>query len=230
MPLSAFTLSTVALSLQLAAEFPLTVGHLTTGPQSHVELTNHAGQPITAWALAITTHPEAGRTRKEVWTVDGYLSQVTHGLAGASTSLERLGTGETRETSMDPLPADATVNVAAVVLDDGTAIGDESVIKSIFDRRARERDALQAVASAFNDVLSAETGNGALASLRERLRALVMRDASIPCRAALDAVETYQQKAAGGSTPQDIDQALRRYAAFVAEEQRLATKHARRMP
>ena len=114
-----------------------------------------------------------------------------------------------------------------VVLDDGNAIGDEQAIGSIFERRAKERDSLGAVARIFDEVLATERGRAALDPLRERLMALVQRDPSVPCRAALDAVETHRKRMSGAS-PTDIEQSLRSYASFVSREHELATKHAQR--
>jgi hypothetical protein len=206
-----------------AADLPVTLSQVVTGPSSHVTLTNTAGQAVTAWALATTTRAETGRTRREVETADGYLSEITHGLPGSSERLERLLPRQSRQIALDPLPAGAAVEVIAVVLDDGTAIGDEQVIASIFARRARERDALRAVIDAFNDVLQTRHGAEALDALRDRLTAIAEREQSLPCRAALDAVETYRGR--GGSVDA-IDQSLRTYAAFVTREYELAAKHA----
>jgi hypothetical protein len=100
------------------------------------------------------------------------------------------------------------------------------VIAAIFAHRAKERDALKAVVDAFNDVLPTRHGAEALTALRERFAALVQRDDSIPCRAALDAVQTYQQK----TNAEDIDNSLRTYAGFVQKEYALAEKHAARRP
>ena len=72
--------------------------------------------------------------------------------------------GQSRDIPLDPLPPGATVEVIAVVLDDGTAIGDEQVIAPIFAKRAKERDALKAVVDAFNEVLPAEHGAEALST------------------------------------------------------------------
>ena len=90
--------------------------------------------------------------------------------------------------------------------------------------RGSLRDALKAVVDGLNDVLPTKHGADALTALRERFAALVQRDQSIPCRAALDAVQAYQQKA----NPDEIDTALRTYAAFVQKEYALAEKHATR--
>ena len=212
----------------IAADFPLVADRVVTGPKSHVTLTNRANQPVTGWALAVTTHPEAGRTHREVETVDGYLSAVTHGIPGASPRLERLMPGESRQIELDPLPDDAAVEVAAVVLEDGTAIGDEAIVGPMFARRARERDALGAVAQTFADVLASQHGAEALDRLRERLDALPNRE-EVPCRAAIDAVDTYKQRVAD-RTPQQIDESLRTYAAFVAREWEVAKRAATRRP
>jgi hypothetical protein len=206
--------------------FPLVVDRLVTGQHAHVTLTNTAQQPITAWALAVVTHPGQGRTHREVETVDGYLSEATHGIAGAPERLERLMPGQSRQIELDPLPDDAAVEVAAVVLDDGTALGDRQVVASIFDRRMKERDALGAVSAVFRDVLASQHGEAALDALRARLDALAERD-TVPCRAAIDAVNTYKQRV-HDRTPEQIDESLRNYAAFVTREWELAKKHAQR--
>ena len=75
-----------------APEMPVTVSHVVTGAPSHVRLTNTSPQAVTAWSLA-TTAVSGDRTHREVYTADGYLSEVTHGLAGASAKLERLLAG-----------------------------------------------------------------------------------------------------------------------------------------
>jgi hypothetical protein len=206
-----------------AADLPVTISRIVTGPAAHVTLTNTTTHPVTAWALATTTRAETGRTRREVETADGYLSEITHGLPGSSERLERLLPRESREIALDPLPAGAVVEVIAVVLDDGTAMGDGQVIASIFARRARERDVLGAVADAFRDVLRASHGAEALDALRDRLTPIAAREPIVPCRAALDAVETYRARGGSGDA---IDQSLRTYAAFVTREYELAVKHA----
>jgi hypothetical protein len=219
-------ISFIALMLTAAlhgSDMPVTVSQVVTGPSSHVRLTNTSPQAVTAWSLA-TTSVSGDRTHREVYTSDGYLSEVTHGLAGASTKLERLMPGESRELPLDPLPQGATVEVIAVVLDDGTAIGDEPAIASMFATRVKERDALRAVVDTFNDVLPTMRGAAALDALKERLTVLAQRDQSIPCRAALDAVQAYARK----TNPDEIDQSLRTYADFVKREYEVAARNSER--
>src|SRR5262249_40471590 len=122
----------------------LNVSDVVTGPSSHVRLTNTATQPVTAWSLAATTASDSGRTHREVYTSDGYLSEVTHGLPGANARLERIMPGESRQVALDPLQPGAMVDLIAAVLDDGTAFGDEEAIAAIFAHRVKERDALPA--------------------------------------------------------------------------------------
>jgi len=69
-------------------------------------------------------------------------------------------------------------------------------------------------------------GTAALDSLKQRLVALPARD-EVPCRAAIDAVDTYRQRG-GAPTPDQIDESLRTYAAFVSREAELAKQHAQR--
>ena len=222
MPLLTFALLAVA---GQTAEMPVTVSHLVTGTPSHVQVTSASRQPVTAWSLE-TKVVSGDRTHREVITSDGYLSEATHGLAGAEERLDRLMPGQSREIPLDPLPQGAGVNVIAVVLDDGTAVGDETVIASIFARRAKERDALGEVANGFKDVLQTKQGADALAALRERFAALAQRDDSVPCRAALDAVQNYARK----GNAEELNQSLQTYAAFVTKEYELAVKHATRKP
>jgi hypothetical protein len=206
-----------------AAEMPLRVSDVVTGPQSHVRLTNRGAQPVTAWSLAAITRTESG-TRREVYTVDGYLSELTHGLPGAAEHRERLMAGQSREIPLDALPPGAAVEPVAAVLDDGTAIGDETALTQIFANRAKERDALKAVSDAFAEVLPGKHGADAVAALTERFNALARRDDSIPCRAALEAVQSLQR----GMPADQIDQSLQKYAEFVTRQYELAAKHAQR--
>jgi hypothetical protein len=204
---------------------PVAVSNLVTGPQSHVRLTNTASQPVTAWSLAITTtSSDSNRTRREVETADGYLSEVTHGLPGSSERLERLMPGQSREISLDPLPDGARVEVVATVLDDGTAFGAEEFLAPIFAKRAAERDALKAVVDTFRDVAAESHGSQAVEALQRRLSALSERDEGLVCRAALDAVQSMSKK----TDSADIDRSLENYASFVKREYDLAAKHARR--
>jgi len=222
MPIFASTMLLAALAY--AAEMPLKVGAVVTGAQSHVQITNAASQPVTAWSLAVSSTTGRGRSHREVFTVDGYLSELTHGLPGASEQRERLMPGQSRQMPIDAQPDGATVEVIAAVLDDGTAMGDEEVLGEIFAKRARERDALKAVADAFKEVLPARHGAEALAALKQRFTALVQRDDSIPCHAALDAVQTFERQ----GSPEQIDHSLQTYADFVARQYALAAKHSQR--
>ena len=212
------------ISAALAAEMPLAVNDVAPGAPGHVRLTNTSRQPVTAWSIAVTTPGANGGTHREVHTTDGYLSEATHGIPGASATFERLMPGEARQVPIDPVPMGAAVDVVAAVLDDGTAVGDEQALAAIFAHRAKERDALGAVVEAFKDVLPARHGADALAALRERFAARVQRSDATPCRAALDAVQMYQQK----TNADDIDRSLQTYAAFVQKEYDLAARHSQR--
>lgn len=213
-----------AASTVQAAESPVIISDLVTGDASRVRITNTAPQPVTAWSLAATTEASGGRTHREVYTTDGYLSELTHGLPNAAERFERLMPGQSRVLPLDPLPADARVAVIATVLDDGTAMGEDAAIASIFANRVKERDALKAVVDAFNAVLPATHGAEALSALKDRLGALVERHDNPPCRAALDAVQAYERKGQGDQ----IDTSLRTYADFVGRQYELAVRHAQR--
>jgi hypothetical protein len=223
MSLITFLTALAMSAVSVAPEMPLRVSDVATGTSSHVRLTNTSSQPVTAWSLATSVSRGSG-SHREVYTVDGYLSEATHGIPGSTARLERLMPGESRVVPLDPLPEGAAVDVIAAVLDDGTAIGDEQALSAIFAKRGAERDALKAVVDAFNDVLPAKHGADALTALRERFTALVQQADAVPCRAALDAVQTYQQK----PNAAEIDNALKTYADFVRHEYDLAVKHAQR--
>jgi hypothetical protein len=207
----------------LAIEMPVAINDVTTGPSSHVRISNTSRQPVTAWSLKATT-PTASGTHREVYTTDGYLSEVTHGLPKAAERLERLMPGESRDLPLDPLPEGAKVEVLAAVMDDGTASGDEATIASIFANRVKERDALKAVVDTFNAVVPATHGAEALSALKERFTALVEHHDSVPCHAALEAVQAYEKRA----KPDQVDASLRTYADFVTREYALAQKHSQR--
>jgi hypothetical protein len=215
---------TVAASAAGAAESPLVIKDLVTGESTHVRITNTSRQPVTAGSLATITEAAGGRTHREVYTTDGYLSEVTHGLPKAAERLERLMPGESRDLPLDPLPAGAKVEVVATVLDDGTAMGEEAALASIFANRVKERDALKSVVDAFNAVLPAKHGAEALSALKDRFAALVEHDDNVPCHAALDAVQAYEKK----EPADEIDKSLQTYADFVGKEYALAVKHSQR--
>ena len=214
----------VMASAAQAAESPVIISDLVTGEASHVRITNTSRQPVTAWSLAATTESSGGRTHREVYTTDGYLSEVTHGLPKAAERLERLMPGQSRDLPLDPLAAGAKVDVIATVLDDGTAIGEEAAVAAIFANRVKERDALKEVVDAFHAVLPAAHGAEALSALKARLGALVERNDNVPCHAALEAMQAYERR---GHT-QSIDKSLRTYADFVTREYALAVKHSQR--
>jgi hypothetical protein len=218
------TLLAVMVSAAQAAQSPVIISDLVTGEASHVRITNTSRQPVTAWSLAATTEKPGGGTHREVYTTDGYLSEATHGLPKAAERLERLMPAESRELPLDPHPPDAKVDVVATVMDDGTAMGDEAALASIFANRVKERDALKAVVDVFAAVLPEKHGADALTALRERFTAMVQQNDTVPCHAALDAVQAYERKA---QAP-EIDTSLRTYADFVNREYQLAAKHSQR--
>ena len=115
MPLAAFdrmSITAFAGALLISSainvpDMPVTVSDVTTGASSHVRVTNTASQPVTAWSLAVTSEKPGGGLHREVYTTEGYLSEVTHGLPRAAERLERLMPGESRELPLDPLPEGA---------------------------------------------------------------------------------------------------------------------------
>jgi hypothetical protein len=171
------------------------------------------------------THPEAGRTHRVIHTGDAYLAEVTRDLPRSSPHLDWIPPGQSRVLPLDPQPPDATVEVMAVVLEDGTALGEPQVLKSIFDKRVMERDELRKVVDAFNAVLPSKRGAAAIDDLKSRFSASSGAEESTPHRSAREAVDAFAQKAAAGKAD-EADQSLRTYAAFVKRQYDVAAKHA----
>jgi hypothetical protein len=222
-------LSTAVVTLFLAitvrgAELPLVVSDLTTGLNSHLRLTNTADQPVTAWSLAITTPVVDGQSRRFEESVDAYLSEITRDLTGSTDKLDRLLPGQAREISLQQVPAGSSVEVIAVVLQDGTALGDARTIQSIFERRQMERDDLRAVVDIFSAVLPSTTGLSALEELKRRFANPSPRSESTPMRSARDAVDAYLKVATLDNTDA-LTQQLRSYADLVQRQYELAVRH-----
>jgi hypothetical protein len=211
-------------SVAFAADLPVVATHLVTGPSSHVQLTNTGSQTVNAWSLAVTT-PAGSGTHQVVETVDAYLSEATRGVVGMPERLNALLPGQTREIALDPLPADATVRALAVVLEDDTAVGDADTIRSIFERRAIERDELHRVIGTFADVLGSGRGIPALQELKRRFDVSAPEE-STPHRAAREAVESYLRRVTAENADQ-IEQLLRQYVAVVERQHELAVRHSR---
>ena len=214
------------LTLLYAADLPLIVGKVTVGPPSQVELRNAGTQPINAWAFAISSPNASGGIRRVVHTSDVYMSEVTGGLQGAEPHLKVLQPGESRAIAVDPLPAQASVQVLAVVLADDTAFGDDQTIAAFFQKRAAERDELKRVVDIFNAALQAQPGAAALQDLKRRFDAGAGADESAAHRSARQAVESFLQRATGNAD--DVLPALRTYVGFVTKQYDAAAKHAQR--
>src|SRR5262245_12743826 len=151
-----------------ALDSPLVARNLVTGPSSHVELVNTGTRAATAWSIAITTPNKDGGLHRVIQTADAYLAEVTRALPRSPEHLDWIRPGQSRDVQLDPQPPDASVRIFAVVLEDGTAIGDPQAIASIFAHRAAERDSLKRVADTFQSVLAAKKGKAALEELRAR--------------------------------------------------------------
>jgi hypothetical protein len=209
-----------------AAEFPATI-RLMPGTPARIELTNTGNQPITAWSFVVST-PNANGVHHENHTADVYLSEVTGKLPGAEPHLDRLMPGQSRALPIDAASASSTVEIAALVLQDGTALGDAAVIKTLFEHRALERDQLRTVADTFRSVLAAKRGTAALAVLKQQLQALASGE-SMPIRTALDAVDALLRKAQAGNED-EADRSARTYAEFVTKQYDAAVAHSRGKP
>ena len=191
--------------------FPATI-RVMPGAPARVELANTGTQPITAWSFTVAT-PTATGVHREGHSADVYLSEVTGNLPGAQPHLDRIMPGQSRALPVDAAGADASVQLTALILQDGTGLGDPAALKTFFDHRATEREQLRQVADAFRTVLASKRGMAALEDLRQRLRSGT--DESEPRRTAREAVDALLQKAKAGSED-DADRSVRTYADFVA--------------
>jgi len=217
----------VALALTaalIASDAPLT-GRLSPGAKPTVELRNTGSQTVTAWSFAVSSPNQSGGIHREFHSADVYLSEVTRSLPRAPNHLDWLRPGELRTVPVDAAPAGATVEIVAVVFENGTAWGDAKTIKEFFDHRASERDELGKVAAIFDAVLPQQKGVAALEELQRRFSAATGGQESQAYRSAREAVETYLQKAKSGD-PEDTDKAVRIYADFVRKQHQLAVRHA----
>jgi hypothetical protein len=217
--------TTVALALVLLAAptFPVTA-RLVPGATPQVELKNTGDRAVTAWNFVVVS-PTANGTHREVHSADVYLSDVTRSLPGAAAHLDWLRPGESRTIPVDTAPAGTSVEIVALVFDDGTALGDPDAIVAVFAHRVAERDELKKVVDTFNASLQNRHGAAALEDLRQRFAA--SGDESVPHHAAREAVETWIQKGTGAPEDQ-VEQPVRSYLAFVTRQYEAAAKHAAR--
>ena len=203
-------------------DFPATV-RVMPGSPARVELTNTGSQPITAWSFTVST-PTATGVHRETHSADVYLSEVTGNLPGAQPHLDRIMPGQSRALPIDAAAPDATVQLTALVLQDGTGVGDSATLKTFFDKRATERDQLRDVSEAFRTVLAAKRGAAALAELKQQLQA---GGDSVPRRTAREAVDTFLQKSQAGDE-EGADRSARMYADFVKKQYDVAVAHSRK--
>jgi hypothetical protein len=201
-------------------KFPATI-RVVPGSPARVELTNTGTQPITAWSFTVAT-PTATGVHREGHSADVYLSEVTGSLPGAQPHLDRIMPGQSRALPVDVAGAEATVQLTALILQDGTGLGDPAALKTFFDHRATEREQLRQVADAFRSVLASKRGMAALEDLRQRLQSGT--DESEPRRTARATVDALLQKAKAGSED-DADRSVRTYADFVAKQYETAVAH-----
>jgi len=217
---------TLALVMLVAADAPL-VGRVVPGSNPRVELTNTGDRAVTGWSFAVVS-PTATGTHREVHSADVYLSEVTRGLPQSSEHLDWLRPGQSRTIAVDAAPAGASVQIVAVVLEDGTAVGDADTIASFFAHRAAERDELKRVVDTINASMQTKHGMAALEDLQRRFAdGAGAANESPPHRSAREAVAAWQQKAKTASE-EDVGRSIRTYVEFVTKQYEAAAKHAQR--
>jgi len=196
------------------------------GSPARVELTNTSNQPITAWSFAVTSSNAQGGTHRELHTADVYLSEVTRGLPRAPQHLDWIQPGQSTAVPVDAAPADAKIDIVAVIFADRSSFGDPQTVRAFFDHRRVERNQLRDVSEIMNGVLSTQRGTAAVQAIDAQLAS--RRDAdSVPLRTAREAVSSFLATAAGTSGQEAAgDQQVRQYAAFVTKQYELAATHA----
>jgi hypothetical protein len=214
-----------ALTALLAVDLPLTATRVAGGSANRVELRNTGTQPINAWVFAVSTPNPSGGIHRVIHSADVYLSEVTEALNGAEPHLRPLQPGEARAVPVDPLAAEASIQVLAAVFDNNTAAGDEQTIDSIFQQRRADRDEFKAVLETFNTVLVGTHGVAALPPLQQRFAADAGTSESTPHRAARESVTAMLQRGPG-ATDEAVDQSLRSYVTFVTRQYEIAAKRA----
>jgi hypothetical protein len=219
--------SALALALVVfgAADMPL-VGRVVPGSNPQVELRNAGDRAVTAWSFAVVS-PTATGTHREVHSADVYLSDVTRGLPQATAHLDWLRPGQSRTIPVDAAPAGASVEIVAVVLEDGTALGDADSIATFFAQRSAERDELKKVVDTINASIQTKHGMAALEDLQRRFADGAGANESTPHRSAREAVAAWQQKARTASQ-EGVDRSIRTYVEFVTKQYEAAAKHAQR--
>ena len=214
-------------SLSYGEQLPVVASRLVTGPASHVDLTNTSMQPVTAWTLVVTTTGSDGSVHRSTETIDAYLSEVTREFASSSDRVDRLMPGQTREMALDPAGAGAVAEVTAVILEDGTALGDPEILASVFEHRAKQRDELREVVAVFDAVLPKARGTTALEQLKQGFAVQAAGAESGAHQSAREAVDAYLQRATPANA-EAIDQLVRKYADIVRREFDLAERHSKR--
>jgi hypothetical protein len=144
-----------------------------------------------------------------------------------SARVERLLPGQTREIAIDPAGAGATAEVTAVILQDGTALGDAEALASVFEHRAQERDQLHEVVNVFESVLPSSRGAAALEGLKRAFAVQSPQGESAAHQSAREAIDVYVQRVTPANADA-VDQLLRAYADIVRREYDLAEKHSHR--
>ena len=119
-------------------------------------------------------HDHGARTapsHRATETIDAYLSEVTKEFA------RHVGQGrpvasrpDSRDRPRTRRRTGAIAEVTAVILQDGTALGDQETIASVFEHRATERDQLHEVVEVFDSVLPSARGIAALEGLKRGVR------------------------------------------------------------
>ena len=163
-----------ALSLPAYAQtLPVSLSNVSTLPSGQIKyvLTNTDTQPITAWAIRLRERASDGQAVDVVAATDKHIVDSRRGIDAD----DRLN----ENWLMPQIPRDFTfggqhsttpqLTAVAIVLADGTAYGDDSIIAEIFRSRALARDTRRDILAKLREVQSQVHGVQALREAQSRL-------------------------------------------------------------
>jgi hypothetical protein len=137
-----------------------------------LELVNNGPSPATAWTIDVNVHRTVGGpSRHSSIGIDNYTVDAVRGLVPAKEVDAKFPQpGQPYAFSiMGSFESVPEVHVVAVVLEDGTAYGDQDVVRQVFERRTAERDAAQSVLAELRGVQRSKRGMAALVDAKARM-------------------------------------------------------------
>jgi hypothetical protein len=164
-----------------AQPLPLLITDVQVNPAGHLEyaLLNTTPQPATAWSVALTVRrPDGSLSRRMRITTDSFINEARRGTRPDSAIDEQLLMPNTPRQFTLPGPFAGTPELTstALVLTDGTSLGDAIAIDDIFRLRVAEREARRQILDQIREVQRSRVGLDALQEAKTRLTHPVSSD------------------------------------------------------